>query len=485
MEWWSWVVGAWGFLVAGVTVAGAIVASGHAILYKRDTRATVLWVGFIWLAPLAGPICYLLLGINRIKRKASLLRRSAPRLNPGDAPGALGAKSALPPVAVAQAHFARLVHVVDSVVEQSLLPGNRIEPLFNGDEAFPAMLSAIDQAKGSIVLCSYIFDRDAIGKRFVAALAGAVRRGVEVRVLVDDTGARYSFPTIVGSLRKAGVPVARFLPTLAPFKTFALNMRSHRKLMIVDGRLGFTGGMNIRAGNMPDATGRRRIRDTHFRVEGPVVAHMRSVFADDWLFTTGERLDGEIWAPSLVEVGPVWARGIADGPDEALDRLRWAVLGGLACAHERICIFTPYFLPDPGLISALNTAALRGISVEVAMPENNNLRFVQWAATAHFWQVLERGCRLFLVKGEFDHSKVMVVDRQWTFVGSSNWDPRSMRLNFEFDVESYCPDFAGRMTDWFDGRLADAREVTLEAVNGRPLWQQLRDGVARLATPFL
>ncbi len=481
----QWLAGAWGFLVAGVTLAGAIAASMHALLYKRDTRATVLWVTFIWFAPLAGAISYLLLGINRIKRRATSLRKSGPRLGRLGEGAWEGPLEIEPPGLRRHPQLRQLMRVVEDVVKEPLLPGNRIEPLFHGDAAYPSMLAAIEAAERSVALGAYIFDRDATGRRFVEALGAAVARGVEVRVLVDDTGVRYSLPTIVGPLRRAGVSVARFLPTLAPFRTFALNMRNHRKLLIVDGRVGFTGGMNLRAGNCTDAAGVRRISDLHFKVTGPVVAHLREVFADDWLFTTGERLEGDRWVAPLERTGEVFARGIADGPDEHLDRLRWTLIGALACAQRRVCIATPYFLPDAALISALNTAALRGVEVEVIVPENNNLPFVKWASTAHLWQVLERGCRVYSAPGPFDHSKVMTVDREWSLIGSANMDPRSLRLNFEFDVECYCDRLAGVLTDWFDGKRAEAHRITLEEVNGRSLPVRLRDGVARLATPFL
>jgi cardiolipin synthase len=289
----------------------------------------------------------------------------------------------------------------------------------------------------------------------------------------------------VAVLRKAGVRVARFLPTLAPLPTFALNMRCHRKLLLADGRIAFTGGMNIRAGHETGPDGILRIADTHFRVEGPVVAQLRDVFADDWLFTTGEVLEGPGWFPELAEAGDAHARVVDDGPDENLDRLRWTLLGALASATTRVCIATPYFLPDAALISALNTAALRGVSVEIVLPARNNLPFVQWASTAHLWQVLERGCRVFMAPGPFDHSKIMVVDGAWSFFGSSNWDPRSLRLNFELDIECYSMRLARELTTWFDARRMVSHEVTLAEVNARSLPVRLRDGIARLATPVL
>lgn len=489
MSVYEWLGDVWAILVAVVTICGAVAASVHAILYKRDTRATVLWVGFIWLAPLAGALCYLLLGINRIKRRAHLLRKNVTLPEGFNTAGFVVAKagfeSAIPPIALEHSNLRRRIRLVDLTVESPIVAGNRVTPLFNGEEAYPAMLEAINAAQRSVVLSTYIFDRDSVGREFVAALGNAVSRGVKARVLVDGTGARYSFPTVQRMLRKAGVTCELFLPTLAPYRTFALNMRNHRKILVVDGVLGFTGGMNIRAGHRTDENGRLRVRDCHFKFEGPVVAQMRDVFADDWLFTTGEELDGPDWVADLADAGDCYCRCISDGPDEALDRLRWTLLGALATSHDRVCIATPYFLPDPLMIAALNTAALRGVSVEILLPQVNNLPFVKWACEAHLWQILERGCRVFRDPGPFDHSKVMIVDGQWVLVGSGNWDPRSLRLNFECDIECYGTDLSTKMTAWFEKRKAVAREVTLADVNGRSFPVKLRDGVARLATPFL
>lgn len=488
----AWLSEVWTIVAATVTIAAAIGASVHAILYKRDTRATVLWVSFIWLAPLAGAVCYLLLGINRIKRRAVLLRSIGPRRERSggtDVARTTAAPEKVTPEApvVDPPHLARLARLVGRVVELPLLPGNFVEPLFNGDAAYPQMLQAIAGARRSVALCTYIFDRDSVGRQFVDALRAAVARGVEVRVLVDDVGARYSLPSIVHTLRRANVRVARFLPTLTLIGAIgrSFNMRCHRKILVVDGTIAFTGGMNIRAGHATDASGRLRIQDSHFRFEGPVVAQIRDVFADDWLFTTGEMLEGPAWFPPLEARGSVFARAIADGPDETFERLRWTILGALSAAQERLCVVTPYFLPDPAIISALNAAALRGVSVEIMIPARNNIRLIEWACMAHLWQVLERGCRLFVTPPPFDHNKLVLVDGAWTLVGSANWDPRSLRLNFEFNVECYSRELAAALGAWFDERRQASRELTLDDVNGRPFLVRLRDGIARLATPFL
>jgi cardiolipin synthase len=227
------------------------------------------------------------------------------------------------------------------------------------------------------------------------------------------------------------------------------------------------------------------VQDLQFRVEGPVVAQLQEVFADDWLFATRESLRGEKWFPRLDSTGPVIARGIADGPDEDLDKLRWAILAALASARESIRIATPYFLPEPSLISALNVAAMRGVDVDILLPGKNNLPVVQWASRAHWWQVLEYGCRLWLAPPPFDHTKLFVVDDCWSLIGSANLDPRSLRLNFEFNVECYDADFAARLTALFEEKRRHARRMTLEEMDARSVPIRFRDGVARLLTPFL
>lgn len=256
--------------------------------------------------------------------------------------------------------------------------------------------------------------------------------------------------------------------------------------MVVDGRVGFTGGMNVREGCLLKLGPQHPVRDLHFRVEGPVVAHLQEVLAEDWAFTTGEVLQGERWFPRLVPAGECLARGILDGPDENFERLRTTLLGAITAASSSVIVVTPYFLPDAVLVNTLNVAAMRGVEVDILLPAENNLRVVQWASTAQLWQVLERGCRVWLTPPPFDHTKLMVVDGAWVLLGSSNWDPRSLRLNFEFDVECYDRRLAGLLQQWLrDERLRHARPVTLAEVDGRSLLVRLRDGVARLLSPYL
>ena len=337
----------------------------------------------------------------------------------------------------AAAHLAALAKVVAVATGRPLLRGNRITPLHNGDEAYPAMIAAIDEARDSVLFSTYIFDNDRAGALFLEAFRRAVARRVEVRVLIDGLGARYSWPSVIAGLRAAGVRVARFLPKLIPTRFRYANLRNHRKVMVVDGRVGFTGGMNVREGCLLELHPRHPVRDLHFRVEGPAVAHLQEVLAEDWAFITGELLQGPRWFPPPEPAGSALARGITDGPDEDFERLRMTLLGAITAARSSVIVVTPYFLPDATLVNTLNVAAMRGVQVDILLPAEGNLRVVQWASTAQLWQVLERGCRVWLTPPPFDHTKLMVVDGAWVLLGSSNWDPRSLRLNFEFDLECY------------------------------------------------
>lgn len=473
------------FGLAALSLLLSLWASGHAVVYKRDPRAATLWVGVIWILPLGGALLYFLFGINRIRRWAESLRGGLPKVPSGTSdrlrvsPVGSDDPTWTPP------HLGGLARAIDEVSVRPLVRGNEVEPLIDGDAAFPAMLEAIGNARTSIALATYIFDADEVGLEFARALGAAVRRGVAVRVLVDATGVRYSWPSIVGALRREKVPEARFLRLFPVWRLLAMNLRNHRKILVVDGHTGFTGGMNLRAGHWRGRQPARPVQDIHFRVKGPVVAHLQAVFAEDWRFTTGEILDGPTWFPELTATGPVIARGISDGPDEDLDTLRWTLLAALAAARTSVRIATPYFLPEAALIAALNVAALRGVEVDIVLPSRSNLPLVHEASRAHWWQILEHGCRVWLSDPPFDHSKLFLVDDAWALVGSANWDPRSLRLNFEFNLECHDAALAARLADLFTEKLRHARQVTLEEVDGRRLPARLRDGIARLFTPIL
>jgi cardiolipin synthase A/B len=476
-------------LAAALTIG----ASVHAIMTRREVGTAVAWVGVILLSPIVGALLYLLLGVNRIRRRARELRQESDpeyrALLPPPVP-LEDVRHALIPtpasgMSASREHLLQLVRLGNGVIDRPLLPGNRIEPLVNGDEAYPAMLDAIDNARHSVALGTYIFDADRAGRRFVEALLAAQKRGVEVRVLVDAVGARYSFPSIVSVLRRVGVRVARFMPAVLHWKMPYFNLRNHRKIMVVDGSVGFTGGMNIREGYWQDLGGESHGDDMHFRLTGPVVSELQEVFADDWTFTTGERLTGEAWFPPLAPTGDTIARGVADGPDVDFEKLHSVILGAVAAARYEVVIVTPYFIPDQRLQSSLAVAARRGVDVIIVLPERVNLALVRWASATYWPELLAAGCRLVVTPPPFDHTKLLVVDRAWSLIGSTNLDPRSLQLNFEFNVESYDLELAAVLRDHVDRRLAIGRPVSLADVHARHFTVKFRDRLARLLSPYL
>jgi len=264
------------------------------------------------------------------------------------------------------------------------------------------------------------------------------------------------------------------------------NLRSHRKILVADARLALTGGMNIRAGFTRAHSGGRPARDAHFRLEGPVVWQLLGSFARDWQFTTGEDLNGHpALAPGFAPAGRVPARCVPSGPDRTMGSTHDMLLGALAVAQRRVRIQSPYFLPDQPLIGALATAARRGIEVDIVIPGANNLRLVNYAMTAQLDQVIRTGCRVWRAAGPFDHSKLMSVDGAWCYVGSSNLDPRSLRLNFELDVELYDPATARWVDERIGGLIAGARQETLETLAALPFAKRLRNKIIWLASPYL
>jgi cardiolipin synthase len=475
--------GWWPYAVGAMIALADVLASAHVIIRKRDVRAAIGWVGLIWLVPGVGALLYAALGMNRIRRRATVLHRDRRRL-------ALATPSA---TSIARPETERtvsdtmapLARLAEQLSGRPLLTGNKVTPLHNGDEAYPDMVAAIDSAEHSVAMSTYIFGDDKAGRPFVDALARAVKRGVQVRVLVDGVGARYTWPPVHKVLRKAGIRAELFLPRIREAGLAFFNLRNHRKVLTVDGRVAFTGGLNIQARNIHADQPPWIVRDLHFRLEGPIVGQMQDVFAEDWMFATREMLDGPEWYPTLAHKGESTARCFTDGPDGDIEILRTVLMGALASARESVRIVTPYFLPETSMIAALGVAALRGVRVDIILPEHVNIPLVRWAATAQLWQMLRPGCRVYVTPKPFDHTKLMVVDKTWTLFGSSNWDPRSLRLNFELDVECHDPALAERMDALAQQKIDAGREVTLEEVDGRSLPVKLGHGIVRLMSPYL
>ena len=371
------------------------------------------------------------------------------------------------------------------VTRRRMAPGNCVALLENGEQAYPAMLESIHAARESVALCTYIFDSDRIGFEFVDALAKAVKRGVDVKVLVDGMGEKYSLPRITSVLKKKGIPTAKFLPWNLWRLNLDINLRNHRKILVVDGSLAFTGGMNIGVRHLAKADDNpKKALDLHFKVRGPVVADIEQVFLEDWFFATEANCLRE-QPLELPVAGDLFCRGIVDGPNEDFEKLQWMYIGAINAARENIRIATPYFVPNRELIVALCAADMRGVKVEIVLPEKSNIPIVSWATHAMLWQVLERGVQVYQQPPPFNHAKLFIVDDNYAIVGSGNFDVRSLRLNFEFNLEIYGEQFVTLLVRYFDDAKACSTPVTLAEMDGRSFPVKVRDGVARLFAPYL
>lgn len=450
-------------------------AALHALLNKHEPAAAFGWIAVCLLFPIVGPFLYFLLGINRIHMRARALRAEQPPLARGS-----------PELNRSRVHpeFSQQARISSAVTGLPLMPGNRVQALHNGEAAYPAMLEAIEQAQRTVFLATYIFESNRTGQQFTDALAGAVSRGLDVRVLLDGAGEWYSLPRIHPILRRRGVPFALFLPPRLLPPRLLLNLRNHRKILAVDGDIAFTGGMNIGDRHLIHRhDGRRGITDMHFRIEGPVARQIESVFLSDWQFTTGDRRTPE--HPPPLAKGDAFCRAIIDGPNESLNRLSMVLVGAIAAARHHIAIMTPYFLPPRELIAALQAAAIRGIRVDIVLPERNNLPFMHWASRNMLWQLVKWGIHVYYRPAPFSHTKLFVVDHHYAQLGSANLDPRSLYLNFELVVEVYDPVSAGGLAHHIDQVRLGSREVTLRELNERPFPARVRDAFCWLFMPHL
>lgn len=478
-------------ITIGALALGYGLATGtHALLNTRDPRSSLGWTVLCITIPFLGATFYWFFGVNRIKTKARQWQQRG-RFKLDAERGYGDARTKVDDEHPERAEtLSALTRISERVTRKPLLRGNKVEPLYNGEQAYPAMLEAIYSAAKSVYLCTYLFETDAPGMAFVDALGDAADRGVDVRVIVDAIGEHYSVGPRVTRLltRRKGVKVARFLPLTLSLRGLRVNLRNHRKILIVDSKVGFTGGMNIGGRNMVDDPGNKHpTQDLHFRITGPMVYALEETFFEDWLFATGEQPD---WienqdSPVLEPAGEAMCRAISDGPNEDFEALTWILVGALSVARERIQIMTPYFIPSRELLSALNAAVLRGVSVDILLPARNNLPFVAWASQALLDEVLTYGTRVYYQSAPFNHSKLLIVDEFYALIGSANLDPRSLRLNFEFNVEVYDTRLARELSAHFDRCLAGAQPITTEWLMSRGFLVRLRNSVAKVFSPYL
>ena len=360
----------------------------------------------------------------------------------------------------------------------AIVPGNRVTTLLNGDQVFPAMLEAIRSARQTITFETYIYWSSDVGREFTDVLAERARAGVRTHLLLDGVGSEKIDEAYLRKMREAGVEIVRYRP-LRWYNLDRLNHRTHRKLLVVDGRIGFAGGVGIADHWLGHGQDREHWRDTHFRAEGPVVAQLQAAFMDNWFETRGVVLDGPGYFPALDSVGPERAQAFASSPARGSESLRLMYLLAIASAARRILIANAYFVPDRTTVDMLCQARRRGVDVEILVPGPILDAWLVRRASRRMWgPLLEADVRIYEYQPTMYHVKVMVVDDLWTSVGSSNYDERSFRLNQEANLNVIDSAFAGEQARVFAEDRARARQVTLEEWKRRPVRERLEEWVA-------
>ncbi len=449
------------------------------VLQRRESGATLAWVLVIVLLPFVGLLSFWLFGTTRLhlrrrkRRKAEeKLSKALQRMQP-DQEGTLQITGISP----------SLLKLVSKLDDLGPLSGNSVDVMRDGREVFDKLEDAFDTASHHIHLIYYIWESDYTGERLRDALARAARRGVKVRLLVDDVGSRLAKPAFFMPLQQAGGKVERFLKVNILSRRLTLNNRNHRKVVVVDGKTAFTGGMNVG----DDYAGRGEPwLDLHACIRGPVVYALQEVFCQDWYHATGEDLVSTTYFPVQKAVGNICAQFLASGPADA----RWQAIhtvlfAAMNLASERIWVETPYFVPDRPILMALQTAALRGVDVRLLLPGHSDHPLVLAAGHSFIDDLLADGVRVFEVQRAMPHAKAVMIDGNFATLGSANMDQRSFRLNFEGNVFFYGSEIASKLEQDFLAQCAGAKEVMLPERRQQGKTERFLESIARVLAPLL
>ncbi len=462
------------YLLALLHIVPATASVYHILLYKRDTRAAMGWIMACIFIPFVGPVAYLLYGINRVRSRAREMRRS-----PFEIDFEISRRKRADAPIVTQG----LAAVGENITGQLPSTENAVSVYHNGEEAYPAMLESIKRAQHRVLLATFILKTDQTGLAFADALAAAVSRGVRVMVLVDGFGELYSWPRSSKLLKRRGIAVGRFLPPKLLPPSIYVNLRNHRKLLIVDDDIAYAGGMNISDDHTSVDGQARKVTDVHFGLHGAVVTDLAYIFYRDWQFTTGQSCDDRKLPRQSVH-GDAACRVIADGPNDQMDALSLTIQGTVSAATKSVDVMTPYFLPSREMIASFQSAALRGVRVRIVLPAKNNLFYVHWANRNLLTELLEWRVELYYQPAPFCHSKILCIDDDYCLIGSANLDPRSLRLNFELGIEVFSRELNSELRSHIDDVVVISAPISVDELANRSIPVRLRDSAVSLFSPY-
>ncbi len=470
----------------------------HALQRRRNASATILWIFVAWSFPFIGPLLYLSFGVDRIPAKG-LKKRMANQIimqqrnklhEDSSSFYAWHFEYRTPLDGIQNDYSQKLNASIDALSPMHpLLDGNTITPLIGGDEAYPLMLQTIRTAKSHIHLQSFIIGRDDTGRLFLEELKKKAEQGVKVRLIFDRFGSTCA--SLSGMFRKYGT-ISNFeicgWTQANPFKRqFQINLRNHRKNLVIDGHVAFFGGVNLAAENIT-AGGTKAIRDYHFKVEGPLVHELQLSFLRDWFFMTAAPIDTLLNAehfPKMLSIGNARARLIDSGPSEPPQIAGETYFNTITMAQQQILIVTPYFVPTNDIIRALRSAAHRGVDVRIILPKENNHRYAGMASKALYEELLNAGVRIFHRPPPFIHAKAMVADGTVALVGTANLDIRSLELNYETTALFENETAIDKLKLMIHEDMNLSTEITLNEWLKRPPLHKLAENLAALMTPVL
>jgi cardiolipin synthase len=459
------------------------------ILKRRDPVAALAWILLILAVPYIGAIIYLILGRNRIKRKYRKKRRSDALLTPilSDFKSSAGHLNVEPDFSGINPTERSLIEISRNLSDFRITKDNEIEVLIDPNELYDRMEDKIRKARDHVHMEYYIFQPDETGRRFAGLLAEKAREGVEVRLLYDYIGSFSLNSSFLKPMIDAGVKCAAFLPVV-PFwfwRQGSVQLRNHRKITVVDGRFGFAGGINIG----DEYRGRRKKhpvwRDTHMMLQGPAVQQLQEVFAEDWFFAANENITEYRYFPDVISAGNQIVQIIASGPDYNLEAIQKIFFTAISSAQQRVYITTPYLVPDQAILTAMQSAALRGVDVRLLVPQRSDSKLVYWAGRSYYRELVEAGVSIYEYRPGILHAKMMVVDGRISTIGSANMDIRSFSLNFEVNAFIYGSELARQLEQIFYEDLKNSRLIDREMIEKESFLSVLVENTSRLLSPFL
>lgn len=453
------------------------------LVKKRDSTVAVAWVLFVLETPVLGALLFWAFGYNYVQRRVRRKRQHRRAFREQHPPTRREATRGAEDAHDLQLH--PLVEVARAVDAFPVSGGNTVRPYAETTDAFEALLDAVRQARHHVHLEFYIFRGDDTGQRLVAALIEKLREGVEVRLLTDAVGSLFLAGRLLAELDAAGGKTATFLPVNPLRSWIQVNLRNHRKMVVIDGVTGFLGGMNIGDEYLGKDPEFGYWRDLFVRIDGPAVAGLQRVFAEDWDFAAGEALDGDRYFPDACGAGDVPAQVVEAGPDQEYNSIREVYFAAILEAKKRLWIASPYFVPDNGLLDALRLARHRGVDVRLLCLLRPDHRLSFYASRYYWGDMLSFGAKVYQYKRGMMHAKLVLVDDDWAMVGSANLDNRSLHLNFEVCCLVYSAAVVEELAAAYLRDLEASLPLDAWAFANRPFVVRLLENACRLLSPVL